>query len=344
MRDQMLGYLLGALDEDETREVRQLIESQPEIQDEFNRLKKHIDNLENSWDDIPAPSGLASKTCGLLDDPIAAQAMLSSSESPLEDSIDDRPAPKNPRFFESITSGPSRFTLLDSLVALGACLAAAAIFLPALAGSRMLANQLQCENNLRQVGVALQQSAYGSPLNEYPTITAEGPFSAAGTFGPKLIAEGYLPNEKMLSCVSNPREDSSKPFPSDQQLALANQKELSELHARLDSVYNYNLGMQESGKISPPQSKGRAHYPLASDVVFVNNGPIRDHSVSTMDHGGRGVNILYDDGSVRFLNIEEAPYFFRQYFINDDGVVEPGLSEEDAVLGSGTSNRFRSSE
>ncbi|PHS18733.1 MAG: hypothetical protein COA78_01745 [Blastopirellula sp.] len=335
MRDQMLGYLLGALDEDETREVRQLIESQPEIQDEFNRLKKHIDNLENSWDDVPAPSGLAAKTCGLLDDPIAAQAMLLEKGSPPEESIDDRPTPKSTGFFDSITSGRSQFTLLDSLVALGACLAAAAIFFPALAGSRMLANRLQCENQLRQVGVALQKYAYSSPLNEYPSITAKGPFSAAVTFGPKLIANGYLQNENVLSCMPSQRNNDLKPFPSMEQLRSADLKDLPELHARLDPVYNYNLGMQKSGKISPPQFKGRSHYPLASDVVFISDARASDDSISTLKHGGQGVNVLFDDGTVRFfkLNTKDAPKMIPQYFINDDGVMGPGLSEEDPVLG-----------
>jgi rhodanese-related sulfurtransferase len=115
-------------------------------------LRQHVEILDDGLEEELPPADLVARTCSLLDNP-SLWAEITDTETATDEhsptplartKMSDRP--------ESMAGGRSRFSLMDGLVALGVCLAALAIFFPALAGSRMLAARIQCEDNLRQVG------------------------------------------------------------------------------------------------------------------------------------------------------------------------------------------------
>ncbi|WP_146119241.1 DUF1559 domain-containing protein [Blastopirellula marina] len=333
MRDNLLGYLLNALEEDEARDVEVMAERSPEVEHELKRLKTHVNLLEDSWVDVSPPAGLAARACAFLDSPIertaAAQTVAAdqSSETPL----DDRPIASNSRAFSALTSNSSRFTFADMLVATGACLAAAVIFFPALASSRMLASRLQCENNLHQVGMALHEFAYQNKQQAYPAIDADGPTNFAGSFGLPLVEQGYLKSPEYLSCAANREKTDKFRLPTLKEVAQAAPEQIPGLHANFDLVYNYNLGTQQNGRVTPPKMQGRADYPVVSDIVRVGD----KGKLSPKGHGVTGVNVLFDDGRVEFIRLDEIPELVRQYYFNDLGKVEAGVNENDPVLGSG---------
>lgn len=335
MRDNLLGYLLNALEEDEARDVEVLAERSPEIKQDLKRLRSHVDLLEDSWVDVSPPAGLAARACAFLDAPAEARSFAAggyvAAEEPGETPIDDRPTPRNSRAFSALTSNSSRFTLADLMVAAGACVAAAVIFFPALASSRMLASRLQCENNLHQVGMALHDFAYQNKQQAYPAIDAEGPTNFAGSFGLPLVEQGFLKSPEYLSCAANRGKNESFRLPTLKEVAQAAPEQIPGLHANFDLVYNYNLGTQQNGRVVPPKMQGRADYPVVSDIVRVGD----KGKLSPSGHGVTGVNILFDDGRVEFIRLDEIPELVRQYYFNDLGKVEAGVNENDPVLGSG---------
>ncbi|MFI4875588.1 MAG: hypothetical protein ACIALR_09630 [Blastopirellula sp. JB062] len=334
MRDNLLGYLLNALDEDEAREVETTAERSPDTKRELQQLQSHVDLLENSWVDVAPPAGLAARACAFLDAPVGRQSSSSFADTADDEPVppvDQRPIAKSSRAFEAVTSDSSRFTMADMLVAAGACLAAAVIFFPALASSRMLASRLQCENNLHQVGMALHEFAYQDKQQAYPAIDTDGPANFAGAFGLPLVEQGFLKSPEYLSCEANRTQRDKFRLPTLQEVAQATPDQIPGLHSNFELVYNYNLGTQHNGRVIPPKMQGRADYPVASDIVRVNN----KGKLAPNGHGITGVNILFDDGRVEFIRMDEIPDLVRQYYFNDLGKVEAGVNENDPVLGSG---------
>ncbi|EAQ80916.1 hypothetical protein DSM3645_12886 [Blastopirellula marina DSM 3645] len=336
MRDNLLGYLLNALEEDEARDVEVMAERSPETQQQLQRLQSHVDLLENSWVDVAPPAGLAARACAFLDTPVgrkssSAESSAAATKELDETPMEDRPIAKGSRAFGALTSESSRFTMADMLVAAGACLAAAVIFFPALASSRMLASRLQCENNLHQVGMALHEFAYQNKQQSYPAIDTDGPADFAGSFGLPLVEQGFLKSPEYLSCAANRPKNDKFRLPTLQEVAQAAPDKIPGLHSNFELVYNYNLGSQKNGRVIPPRMQGRSDYPVASDIVRVGD----KGNLAPNGHGVTGVNILFDDGRVEFIRLDEIPELVRQYYFNDLGKVEAGVNENDPVLGSG---------
>ncbi|TWT38622.1 DUF1559 family PulG-like putative transporter [Blastopirellula retiformator] len=332
MRDNLLGYLLNALEEDEARDVEVLAERDPEIQHDLQRLRSHVRLLDDSWVDVSPPAGLAARACAFLDAPAEVAVADDPAEAVVaETPIDEKPVPRSSRAFSAMTSDSSRFTMADMLVAAGACVAAAVIFFPALASSRMLASRLQCENNLHQVGMALHDFAYQNKQQAYPAIDTDGPADFAGSFGLPLVEQGHLKSPEFLSCAANRNENSKFRLPTLKEVAQAAPEQIPGLRANFNLVYNYNLGTQHNGRVIAPKMQGRADYPVVSDIVHVGD----KGKLAPKGHGVTGVNILFDDGRVEFIRLDEIPELVRQYYFNDLGKVEAGVNENDPVLGSG---------
>ncbi|MEW4454932.1 hypothetical protein AB1L30_19860 [Bremerella sp. JC817] len=326
-REHWLGYLMGALDEHEQASVERQIASDPRAAAEIAQLRSHLHLMADGLDEAAPPAGLASRTCALLDNPGLFAEILDPAvpESP---TAPERP---NRAAFESLGGGGRpTFTLMDMVVAVGACIAAVAIFFPALASSRMLAARLQCENNLRQVGMALHEFATGNAEKRYPAIAANGPLSIAGSYAPRLIDNGIIRHPETVRCAEMNRPGIDQELPTVEQLLNAPADDVERLQKRLAAVYSYNLGNLENGKLQAPLMKGSARYPVASDVVIVKDGQITPQA-----HEDGRFNILFDDGHVEFISLEDLPGSMKDYFFNDKGEVAAGLDEDDAVIANG---------
>lgn len=330
-REHWVGFLIGALDEHQRDEVEQHIAQDSGAAEELDQLRSRLNLLSDGLDEAAPPSGLASRTCALLDNPHLFAKTLDETLDSAPAAQEDAPQPKRREAFESIGGGRASFTLMDMLVAIGACVAAVAIFFPALASSRLLATRLQCENNLHQVGLALQDFASNSPDRRYPKIATQGPTSVTGSYAPKLIGDGHITYPELLRCTEQQDGDLNvQPMPTLAQLENAPADELNELQRRLANVYNYNMGSVLDGKLRAAAMRGRANFPVASDVVLLD-----DQEIVPQAHKDGRINILYDDGHVEFAAPKDLPETMRQYFLNDNGKVAPGVNEDDAVVANG---------
>ena len=66
MREHLLGYLLGALEDDEHQQVRRQLERDPKLRHDLERLKTHSEPLLLERDCHEPPAGLAARTCELV--------------------------------------------------------------------------------------------------------------------------------------------------------------------------------------------------------------------------------------------------------------------------------------
>ena len=168
MRDQLIGHLLGALEPKDRQALESELENDADLRRELEVLRQGVDWLECDGQHCEPPEGLYQRTCTLV-----AQRGTSVATA------------------ASQASTSARWGLHDLLVAASILVAAGMLFVPAVNQSRGLAQRAQCQNNLRSLGVAMQQYSDANQDN-FPEIPLEGQFAAAGVYAPKLLAGGYL--------------------------------------------------------------------------------------------------------------------------------------------------------
>jgi len=158
MREHLLGYLLGALEPTEHEMVEARIERDPALRHDLERLRSKVAPLAADNQDHEPPVGLAARTCNF----VAARATCKAS----------------PATVGGLTPGSS-WRLQDLLVAGGICIAASLLVFPAISHSQFNARLMACQNNLREVGVALGH--YSEVHRGYfPLVPQQGRLAVAG--------------------------------------------------------------------------------------------------------------------------------------------------------------------
>jgi len=105
--------------------------------------------------------------------------------------------------------------------------------------------------------------------------------------------------------------------------------------------YGYNLGYLLDGRYHSTDNLQRPTFALmadAPDSESVRGESVRGNSavpaqLSSLNHGRRGQNVLFEDGHVEFLkgcNAEGCP---DNIFLNDRGQPTAGVHRDDAVIG-----------
>src|SRR5688500_3520617 len=150
MRDLLIRYLLGELDYDEQRKLESQLRQSPELRRELARLQCCFNSAEDDAScGAEPPSGLAERTAGRVSD-FACGSVSSPNQLPF--------SWQSTAAAERASSAP-RWSLADVTVAAGVCLAMSMLLVPALRDSRDAARRVDCQNNLRQMGVLLANYA-----------------------------------------------------------------------------------------------------------------------------------------------------------------------------------------
>jgi len=304
MRQNLIGYLLEALDVEEHEQVAAALQREPAVQRDLQLLKLSFVPLEVDREHHPPPSGLAKRTCRLVALRISTRAAVAAP------------------------AATGTWRLADLLVAAGIFIAASLLFFPALSQSRYLAQRAGCEANLRQIGFAFAQYSEVN-LDHFPQIPQRGPLAVAGIYAPILLELGFLDDSGRLVCPSSSLAGrGSFSVPTRAQLYSASGEERLRLHKELGGSYGFPLGYLADGVYHGVKNLRRSTYALVSDAPELG-----DTEHCSPNHGHCGQNVLFEDGHVCFLRTCTNEPARDHIFANQDGKMAPGIGPDDAVIG-----------
>lgn len=347
IKQQLLGYALGALEEIECADIERQLACNPAWQRELERITEQLRPLSECDEDFDPPVNLAAETCDL----VSAFAEETDPEPALNDSATAPQfaqtelltnAPLTQPAFTNASLEPAPATtagfgkLGELVVAAGMFMAVALLFFPAISTSRQMARMAQCHNNLRQLGIAM--SVYCDLSGGfYPAVPVAGNRAFAGIYGPILAEGGYLGDDGFLVCPSSNLARSETDFEIPQLTAIdeAEPQQLVELQRLAGGSYGYNIGIVQDGVYRPARNAGRSHFAVMADSPSMSLA-----GYTSPNHGGERLNLLYEDGSVREVAAVEPDSYWDHPFRNYFGVVEPGIHPDDAVIAPNTAPPF----
>ena len=351
MRENLLGYLMGALDESERAQVQAALEVDPALAAECARLEQTIAPLSEDEDWIDPPSRLAERTIGLVSayqDCEAKDMEAADAESNFlhrETTLaalnvgewDDGPgqpvsatATSTYEAFSAERPLRRRWTLADGIVALGICAAAAILILPAIANSRRQAAISQCQNNLRQIGQALVDYSYDHH-GQFPLVPAAGNLGVAGFYAPLLKEANRITNDNVFLCPGSTLAEAEGEFvvPNSEEVLQQQGKTLLASQRKMGGSYGYAFGHQDdNGLYCANVNRSRPRFAILADSPSLH---LKDHK--SANHGGCGQNVLFEDNHVEYLKRCCASET-DNLFLSDRGFVEAGRHWNDAVIGN----------
>lgn len=332
MREDLLGFLLGALDSPQHDHVKRCLQEDPQLREQLLDIEGQLAPLESVRWDYEAPTQLAACTC-------EAVAQLGAEQRP----VHEKPQPARTAGWQMEEPAASRsgWNLVDFVVAAGVSIAAAMLFFPAVSNSRYQAQLAACQNNLRMFGIALPIWA-DRDAGKLPYIPPTGKTGVAGYYAPQLMDVGLVQEHGRFLCPSSPlaAQRASFTVPQIETIQRAKGAKLIRIQRRMGGSYCYTLGHFERGQHRPTRLRGRTHFAVMSDHPPLAGAQLRGR---LSIHAGRGLSVLFEDGHVRFIVInpkrveaqqrlqpELGPW--QEMFLSSRGVVEAGQHVDDAVL------------
>lgn len=324
MQDQLVGYMLGALDATEKQEVEKHLAKDGELQQQLLLLRKCVEPLDQDHGHLAPPLGLAQRTCDLVQSyrPETRATAVGSSASSVRAS--DAPPPAH------------RWSLVDVAVAAGVVFAAALLVIPGISYSQFNAKLASCQNNLKDIGLAIHQYSEQNPNGFIPEIPTEGPYSVAGVYAPKLLEMGLVEDSRIFYCAAS--DLASRPQPPEiptwgelVSLKGDTSKKLDGQLSNLGGSYAYNLGFVQNGQYQTVSLKDHNR----KTFVLMADTPCQTLKWSqSNNHGGFGQNVLFEDGRVKYLTTCSGPDGSdKDFFHNNDGQIAAGRNADDSVVG-----------
>jgi len=320
MREQLVGYLFGALDDAESMQVEMALADPrvgPALRRDLDALRLAVRPLDRDRDPCPPPPGLAGRTMRF----IAAQS-APRREAPV------RPVPRPVMPAELERSGTGPRAWLDRTIMAATALAACVLVVPLLLDSITEARARRAERNLQRLSTGLQ--GYAESHRMYPTPPSTGPLSRAGLYAPTLVSEHRLVADDGTVLVPDTELARRGGFrvPSLEELqAAVGTPRFEELVRTMGGDYGYTLGHRDSmGVLQPNRNQRRAHHPIMADAP--------DHTDERSDNHPEGIHhVLYEDGRVRRLLPDGLHHGDDHMYRNHEGKVAAGKDAEDAVIG-----------
>lgn len=310
MDENLVGYLLNALDESTQRQVEEYLRSEPGAQRRLDLLRRTLKPLELDRDQIEPPAGLAERT--------VARARTRSREIIMIPAPPARSAAHAAWWHRS-----------DVLVAAGLLICVVGLGAPGLYRLRSFyQNRSECSDNMRVMHQALVGYAdnHGGNL---PQVEDRPRRNMAGVFVPTLNDAGVMTPGVNVRCASNGR-------PTQQTLTLTDLDQMSQddfdHHAqRLSGCYAYTLGYRDAqGRLHGYRIDDPDDIPILADKPLVTADGVRGNS----PNHASGQNILYIGGNVRFTKDPAAGIENDHIYLNRLHKVAAGVDRDDAVLGT----------
>ncbi len=322
MDENLLGYLLATLDSETHREVESYLRTHPEAHQRLERLQRALAPLasDKKATDLKPASGLWIRT-------LAHVAEYRC-----------RDLPRAPLIAVAPTPVPSRpwWRRADVLVAATLLLAVSALLLPGLNYLRARQNILACQNNLRQIYLALEDYSQRN-RGQLPKVEEGPPRNFAGVFVPILNQSRGLGHEVSLDCPTQGRAPAPNVSLSQlQELYFNNPAQFERYTCTAGGCYAYPLGYRENGIHHGLRrdQENMAHVPLLADRPPFDQTTTLSLVGNSLNHDGQGQNVLYLDGRVQFATSRNVGVNADDIYLNWNQRVEAGLHRSDTVLGA----------
>jgi hypothetical protein len=207
--------------------------------------------------------------------------------------------------------------------------AAVSLIFPAIWTMRERQQIAACQQNLQYAGISLADYAARDPNGCIPGMSVSGNRSFAGVYGSYLLERELLESSQWLVCPGSELAAQRESFrvPTLAAIDRATGETLVRLQRLCGGTYGYNMGYFDNGVYKAPRHESRTYYVLMSDAPATYR-PQR----TTKNHGGRGQNLLYEDGHVRWV-VDLCDDLCDDPFLNRSGLVAAGQDCDDVVLG-----------
>jgi hypothetical protein len=324
MDEDLIGYLLGALDPVTHRHVEAHVRTHPEARARLDLLEQALAPLAEDAAPPAPPPGLAAAA-------IARVAAYRAAELPPAVAWAPGRLPPAPEPSRHQVGSPGRGwgRRGDWAVAALLLVLLGGLTAPMLVGRWHDYRRTACENNLRLFWGDLQAYA-DRGAGDLPRVEADGPRAVAGIFVPVLNDAGVL-GEASVTCPGEGRPGAPR------SASRRSVRELEELHRsdpagyqavarELAGGYAYCLGYRE-GSLHRGLRRGPD-----DDLPVLADRP-QDGGGNSLNHGGGGQNVLYVGGNVRWCVHPGVGPGGDDIYLNQDFQVRAGLHRADSVLG-----------
>jgi hypothetical protein len=327
--EEIIAFLLGDADDGLADRLRSSLASDEELAERVAHFRNVLSHLDSVTEKFEPPADLVENTLARIE----ASDIQPSRQPPVEDKNEwDEPVSSFLTVAKDSTS--STRSWMDSAALTVSLTVLCCLTIPAILRARFESRRAQCAENLRETGSSLFQYAMLRPDRRFPMVASSGPESFAGVFVIRLRDAGLLPAGRLMPCPSlNGVERLSIAtnisVPTLEQFCSASEAQRECLKCTVGSDYAYNLGIYEKGVLEAPQYSGSSHFALLSDAPLFS-----DKADQLIAHDGKGFNVLFDDGQIRFINSqwlqtgEAGDHPFRNML----GAHEAGVSIMDASL------------
>lgn len=310
MHEHFAGYLLGSLDPVTHARVEAHLKAQPEARERLRLLEEAFAPLADDAD-LDPPPGLA----------VATLARIAEHRCAL-------PSAPSPGPVETVSRRTGRRA--DWIVAAAVLLLAGGVAMPFFASLLEKQQRIACANNLRKFGVALAAFADRGE-GEFPRVEHEGPRAVAGVFMP-LLTDAGLARDVRLSCPGQPKNEPWRHSVADlERLHRDSPDDYRRVAADLSGHYAYSLGYQDNGRLRGLRRDSADGLPILAD---------RSAGGNSVNHDGRGQNVLYVGGQVRWAVQPTVGEDCDHIYVNHHNRVGAGVCRIDSVLGASDARPF----
>ena len=315
IQEDLLGYVLGALDADQHDAVEQRIAEDPQLDEQLLEIKAQLAPLELVSDSTGSRPGLARRTVEMV-----------ASEIHTADLPETQVVARSQMAIHEPLQTNSTWSMKDFLVAAASLAIVASLLFPAIVYAKRQSSIAHCGNNLRSIGMAFASFSENNN-GRFVEVPANGPLAFAGIFAPILKEADVVEDDSWFTCRAVDRD---QPFmiPSTDQIRRCSTGAEGDRFRRISSGdYAYSFGHLDGDKYVSPRNLGRSYRVIAADKPStVSIGGPSDN------HGGHGQNCLFEDFSVKY--VKGNSYGSDPIYLNAQNVVAPGIGARDSVIGA----------
>ncbi|HQR41680.1 MAG TPA: hypothetical protein PLX97_03325 [Gemmatales bacterium] len=339
MKPDLLGYIIHALPPQEEREVEELLENQPELRKELQRIRPLLKALDTQEEFEPSKDLIfrtlrAAATAHSQEE--AARKPVSQPVLPVKPAtktgVHQLPGlePWKPSELETV---PTNWRRADAWALIAVILLIVIAIPPVLQYVRDRAMQTECRDNMRQLYTAF--NGYMQANNgKIPVLATTGPASHAGVYASILRDSGLWGERLRLGCPPN---SPTQPEPLTKVMAH-NDNDMA-YWQKFAGSYAYHLGYLQNVNGTPQLTSLKVGdgdtIPILADRPARFGEGQNWATANSPNHGSRGQNVLHLGGHVAFLPFRSAINGDdRDIYRNHQNLPHAGLDKFDCVLGA----------